>query len=351
MSVVAVILARSGSKRIKHKNMLPFFGESLLVRQYRLASESPCIDNIVVFTDSLDYLSAIEPCEKYIDIGIRPASLSTDLVTDLECFQYIQQLLEKRFDNVELLVHLRPTYPSIQVSDIDEAVSFMKTATHHSLKSVQKTDFKAQKIFTLSEGSLRPLSGNLDSSSLPGQSCDSVYAQTAAIDIYRPAYVKSGSLWGTQVYPYQCGNISADLDVFSDLPSAYADLDVKCALTVIKRNINAGNKPLDGIKVVSDVDGVIFSRVENGDYSQALPIVPVIEFYLDLLAQGVSLSFLTARGSKTGIDWFETTRNQLDQLGFGDCLLCMGKPEADFYVDDRFTGLDVLSRLVASAST
>ena len=51
--------------------------------------------------------------------------------------------------------------------------------------------------------------------------------------------------------------------------------------------------------------------------------------------------FLTARGFKTGIDWKEITTNQLNKWGVKYHNLHFGKPNADFYIDDK--GRDIFN--------
>jgi hypothetical protein len=53
----------------------------------------------------------------------------------------------------------------------------------------------------------------------------------------------------------------------------------------------------------------------------------------------------TARGSVTGKDWSEFTRNQLDQWGVRYHDIVFGKPAADHYIDDRMINVDQLDRM------
>ena len=52
MSVVAVIPARGGSKRIPHKNIKPFCGRPMISYSIEAAKKAGIFDRIIVSTDS-----------------------------------------------------------------------------------------------------------------------------------------------------------------------------------------------------------------------------------------------------------------------------------------------------------
>jgi CMP-N,N'-diacetyllegionaminic acid synthase len=341
-SSIAVILARSGSKRIPGKNLLRFFDQSLIQRQYSIASASTSIDQIVFLTDSIDYLNSVHKCSKYLDIGLRPAYLAEDLSTDYECFRYVLSQLSNLCICPDLLVHLRPTYPCITTNDVDSATRVMADSRWDSLKSIEKLPFKIQKCFRLDGLYLTPIADSFDASSLPGQSCDYLYAQTAALDIYRHSVVSRGSLWGESVYPYILGSSRSDIDLIGDILHAYSESDCISARNQVADNLRQGLLPYTGLRLVCDLDGVVFSRVVDGDYSTAFPIMPMVSSLIGLLNDGLTIVFHSARGSATGIDWYSHTRSHLDKLGFSMCPLFLGKPHAHFYLDDRSITLQQL---------
>ena len=50
----------------------------------------------------------------------------------------------------------------------------------------------------------------------------------------------------------------------------------------------------------------------------------------------------TARGYKTGIDWEELTEMQMQKWGVKYHELIFGKPDADYYIDDKMQSLEEL---------
>ena len=75
---------------------------------------------------------------------------------------------------------------------------------------------------------------------------------------------------------------------------------------------------------------------------QAMPNEPMIRIINQLYDWGNEIILFTARGYVTGIDWRRTTEKQMKDWGVKYTELHMGKPNADFYVDDKMISLDTL---------
>ena len=85
---------------------------------------------------------------------------------------------------------------------------------------------------------------------------------------------------------------------------------------------------------VFDIDGTICSNT-YGQYELAKPYKERIDFINSLYKQGAVIKYFTARGSTTGIDWYELTNRQLKEWGALYNELILNKPEGDFYIDDK----------------
>ena len=83
-----------------------------------------------------------------------------------------------------------------------------------------------------------------------------------------------------------------------------------------------------------DIDGTICTNTD-GDYEQAIPFREVIEKVNYLYDKGHKVVFYTGRGSTTGIDWYDFTKKQLKEWKVKYHELVMGKPYANFYIDDK----------------
>ena len=83
-----------------------------------------------------------------------------------------------------------------------------------------------------------------------------------------------------------------------------------------------------------DVDNTIC--ITNGtDYKNSRPIKERIEMINTLKKKGNTIIFFTARGFVSKIDQFELTQNQLKEWGVKYDKLYIGKPDADYYIDDK----------------
>lgn len=83
-----------------------------------------------------------------------------------------------------------------------------------------------------------------------------------------------------------------------------------------------------------DLDGTLCTNTE-GEYENAQPLVERIEKVNRLFDSGNKIIIFTARGSTTGINWTALTENQLTAWNVKYHSLQLGKPFADFYIDDK----------------
>lgn len=117
-------------------------------------------------------------------------------------------------------------------------------------------------------------------------------------------------------------------------------MEERISLDAVYSDIMKGGK-----RFVFDIDGVITRDGKGTDYTTALPNEPMIRIINDLYEAGNEIILFTARGYVTGIDWRETTQKQLKQWNVHYHELHFGKPNADYYVDDRMLSLNALYKM------
>lgn len=84
-----------------------------------------------------------------------------------------------------------------------------------------------------------------------------------------------------------------------------------------------------------DLDGTLCTNT-NGDYNNAKPFQDRIAVLRKLYEEGHTILIETARGSVTGIDWYQLTSSQLKEWNCPYHTLRVGiKLNADIYVDDK----------------
>lgn len=85
-----------------------------------------------------------------------------------------------------------------------------------------------------------------------------------------------------------------------------------------------------------DIDDTIcFREGTELDYNNSKPYLERIEKINKLFEEENTIIYWTARGTKTGINWFQVTYNQLIKWGCKFHELRMGKPKYDLFIDDK----------------
>lgn len=93
------------------------------------------------------------------------------------------------------------------------------------------------------------------------------------------------------------------------------------------------------MNIYVDLDNTL-CYTENSDYVNSKPILERIEHFNSLKKQGNTIVIWTARGSKSGIDYEELTKQQLKDWCVEYDNLLMKKPAYDVYYDDKSFNID-----------
>ena len=90
------------------------------------------------------------------------------------------------------------------------------------------------------------------------------------------------------------------------------------------------------MKIYVDIDETICFYKKERDYNLALPIKENIRKINKLFKEGHEITYWTARGTVTGIDWHDVTKKQLDEWGCKYHYLSVGKkPAYDLLICDK----------------
>ena len=109
---------------------------------------------------------------------------------------------------------------------------------------------------------------------------------------------------------------------------------------------------MDKITYCFDIDNTICHSPDKGSYDKSAPYLERIERINAIYDQGHTVFFMTARGmgrfagdpnaaSKAAAILFDLTKDQLDSWGCKYHDLILGKPSADYYIDDKGWPADV----------
>jgi CMP-N,N'-diacetyllegionaminic acid synthase len=130
--IVAIILARGGSKGIENKNIIDFCGKPLVAWTIEQCLSSKYISDVWVSSDSQEILNV---AEKYGAKTIsRPNGISGDLASSESAWKHAIEAIQ-RYDNIDLVFAPQVTSPLREVKDIDNAIEFFQKEKYDSMFS------------------------------------------------------------------------------------------------------------------------------------------------------------------------------------------------------------------------
>lgn len=133
--LLAIIPARSGSKRLPNKNILPLHGKPLIQWSIDAAINSSFIDAVVVSTDSIEIADIAEKGGARVPF-IRPAELSSDESTSIDVVLHAINELGSRGEYFNYVMLLQPTSPLRTEKHIDESVQLLLSKGAKAVVSV-----------------------------------------------------------------------------------------------------------------------------------------------------------------------------------------------------------------------
>jgi N-acylneuraminate cytidylyltransferase len=203
-SLVALIPARSGSERVRDKNIRPLAGHPLVAYAIASARESGIFDRIVCSTDSG---KIAEVAQRYgADVPfLRPAKFATATSPDIEWITHTLEHLDQHYD---LFAIVRATNPFRGPDVLRRGLEqLLATPEADSIRAVELVKQHPGKMWVIEGKTMRPL---LDQSQLASawhagqyQALPEVYAQNSALEIAWTRVVsQTGTREGRVVAPY-----------------------------------------------------------------------------------------------------------------------------------------------------
>lgn len=217
-SLLAIILARGGSKRLPNKNILPLAGKPLIAWTIEAAKKSKYIDRIIVSTDSKKIASISKQFGAEVPF-VRPKRLATDKATSEDAIKHaLQWLFAHEHVRYDYFILLQPTSPLRTVKHINDACR--KLARHpsvHALISVSSFEKNPKHIYKKSSNEL--LYPYLRS--LPTESQTLYYPNGSIYIVNAKKFMKSKKIHNTPLLNYVMNEKdSVDIDYKSDLQLA-----------------------------------------------------------------------------------------------------------------------------------
>ena len=145
-SVLAIIPARKGSKRLKNKNIRHFCGKPLISWTIEAALGSQLIDHVVVTSDHQDVLRIAN------DYGVacrdRPKEFSSDEVSS---FVVAEDVLKSESRDYGITVLLQPTSPLRTATHIDQSLQLMSARNVDAVIGVTQVEYHSNVVGDLGD--------------------------------------------------------------------------------------------------------------------------------------------------------------------------------------------------------
>ncbi len=204
---VAFIPARSGSKRIKDKNIFKLNDHPLIAYAITSALNSKLFDKIICATDSEEYAEIAKYYGAEVPF-LRNTSISDDKSPDIEWVK--EMLIWHKINNfnIEVFAILRPTSPFRTSKNIIEAFGlFNKINGADSLRAVEKVKQHPGKMWLINNNFMNPLMpfslNNTPWHSNQTNVLPEIYVQNASLEIsYSKNVFLKNSISGEVIIPF-----------------------------------------------------------------------------------------------------------------------------------------------------
>ena len=122
--LLALVIARGGSKRLENKNLLPLGGRPLIEWTIGAGLESEYIDRLIVSTNDYEIAAVAEKAGADVPF-IRPQNLALDQTETIDVIRHAIDTLTLSGEKFHYLLLLQPTSPLRTTQHINEAIELM----------------------------------------------------------------------------------------------------------------------------------------------------------------------------------------------------------------------------------
>lgn len=150
MSIIAVITARGGSKRIPRKNIKEFMGKPMLAYAIEATVNSKVFDEVMVSTDDVEIAEIAKQFGAKVPF-MRSEKTSNDFATTADVLDEVISEYKKRGKTFDELCCIYPCVPFLTADVINNAYEKFKTSDADRLIPVVKYSFPIQRAFKLNE--------------------------------------------------------------------------------------------------------------------------------------------------------------------------------------------------------
>jgi N-acylneuraminate cytidylyltransferase len=206
-TIVGLIPARAGSKRVPDKNIRSLAGHPVMAYTIAAALGSEVFSDVIVSTDSEEYAEIARYYGAEVPF-LRPSELAGDVSPDIEWLAYTLKKLAENGRKYDCFSILRPTSPFRLPETIQRAwLAFLAEEGVDSLRAIEKCQQHPGKMWVVRRGRMMPLLP-LSPPEQPWhssqyQSLPEVYIQNASLEIaWSKVVLQDKTIAGTVLVPF-----------------------------------------------------------------------------------------------------------------------------------------------------
>lgn len=147
--IVCLIPARKGSKRIKKKNILKFFGKPMIAHTIKIAQSAQIFEKIFVSTDCKE-TSLIAKKYGALVPFIRPKKISDNKSTDIQVLEHFLNFFKGK-EKFNYLCYIYPTTPMLQVKTIQKSFKLLKIKKVKKVLTISRYEYPIQRALKMNK--------------------------------------------------------------------------------------------------------------------------------------------------------------------------------------------------------
>ena len=155
MRILAVILARGGSKRLPGKNIKLLGGKPLIGWSIETSKLIPEVCDTLVSTDDPEIRSIAKNLDAYVP-WLRPAELSLDDSSSVDAVLHASDWYEHEHGQVDGVLLLQPTSPFRNINKMKEGIKLFSKTNCNAVLGVSPSHANPKWMFTVKNNILQP---------------------------------------------------------------------------------------------------------------------------------------------------------------------------------------------------
>ena len=185
-SVLGVIHARGGSKRIPMKNIKLLMGKPLIAYIIEAALSAKTLDRVIVSTDHPEIIRIAK--EYGADVPfVRPPDLAEDVPSEMVTQHAVNFVEQEQGSHIDIAVTMQPTTPFCTGKDIDACVDMLLESSTNSVFSSKTVKERPEWMFKINE--------HFDATLLLG---DTIQGETGVTQSLPILYIPNGGIYATR---------------------------------------------------------------------------------------------------------------------------------------------------------